>query len=117
MGRGQADAGAITYQIILTPTALKMLGTIADRRVRELIRDRIDGLTQEPEKQGTPLLKELAGSRSLRGVGQRYRIIYRVDREKIVVLVAGVGLRKEGDQQDIYALAKKLIRLRLLEPP
>jgi mRNA interferase RelE/StbE len=94
-----------------------MLDAVADRRVRELIRDRINGLAKEPDKQGTPLLKELAGYRSLRAAGQRYRIVYRVDRDKIIVLGVGVGIRKEGDTQDIYALAKKLIRLGLLEPP
>ena len=96
---------------------MKMLGAVADRRVQQLIRNRINPLAKEPEKQGTPLLKELAGYRSPRAAGQRYRIIYRVDRRTIVVLVVGVGLRKEGERQDIYALAKKLIRLGLLESP
>jgi len=31
-------------------------------------------------------------------------------------LVVAAGIRKEGDRIDIYALAKKLIRARLLEP-
>ncbi|MBZ5537093.1 MAG: hypothetical protein LAO31_14155 [Acidobacteriia bacterium] len=66
----------------------------------------------DPEKQGKPLVEELAGYRSLRAVGQRYRIIYRVDRS----LVIAVGIRKAGSQRDIYSLAKKLIRLRLVEP-
>lgn len=34
----------------------------------------------------------------------------------MIVLVVGVGIRKEGDKKDIYALAKKLIQARLLEP-
>ena len=32
-----------------------MLEAIQDRRVRDKIRDRIDGLAEEPEKQGKPL--------------------------------------------------------------
>ena len=104
----------MTYRIVLTPTALKLLEAIADRRIREQIRNRIDGLAHDPEQQGKPLGGELVGFRSLRAVGQRYRILYRVERSRILVIVIGVGLRKEGDRRDIYRLAQKLIRLRLV---
>lgn len=57
---------------------------------------------------------EFQGLRSLRAVGQRYRIIYRVDRGRVVVLVVAMGIRKEGSRKDVYELARKLIRLRLL---
>ena len=107
----------MTWRIGLTPTASAMLAAIQDRRVREKIRDRIDGLAVEPEKQGKPLTGELAGYRSLRTVGQRYRIIYRIMKEEVLVLVVGLGIRKEGSKRDIYSLARKLLRLRLLEPP
>jgi len=98
----------------LTPYARVMLEEIQDRRVREKIRDRVDGLVEEPEKQGKPLTGELAGYRSLRAVGQRYRIIYRIEEGKVLVLVMALGIRKEGSGKDIYALARKLLRLRLL---
>ena len=91
-----------------------MLEDIQDRRVREKIRDRIDGLAEEPEKQGKPLTGELTGYRSLRAVGQRYRIIYRIEEGKVLVLVMALGIRKEGSGKDIYVLAQKLLRLRLL---
>jgi len=94
-----------------------MLGEISDRRVREKIRDRIDDLEEEPEKQGKPLTGDLTGYRSLRAVGQRYRIIYQVERNKVLVFVIALGIRKEGSKADIYELAKKLLRLRLVEPP
>ena len=94
-----------------------MLCEISDRRVREKIRDRIDDLEEEPEKQGKPLTGDLTGYRSLRAVGQRYRIIYQVERNKVLVFVIALGIRKEGSKADIYALAKKLLRLRLVEPP
>jgi mRNA interferase RelE/StbE len=91
-----------------------MLEAIQDRRVRDKIRDRIDGLAEEPEKQGKPLTGELTGYRSLRAVGQRYRIIYRIEEGKVLVLVMALGIRKEGSGKDIYVLAQKLLRLRLL---
>ena len=91
-----------------------MLETIQDRRVRDKIRDRIDGLAQEPEKQGKSLTGELTGYRSLRAVGQRYRVIYRIEEGKVLVLVMALGVQKEGSGKDIYVLAQKLLRLRLL---
>ncbi len=102
------------WQVGLTPYARVMLEKIQDRRVRDKIRDRIDGLAEEPEKQGKPLTGELTGYRSLRAVGQRYRIIYRIEEGKVLVLVMALGIRKEGSGKDIYVLAQKLLRLRLL---
>jgi mRNA interferase RelE/StbE len=106
----------LSYKIEIIPSALEMLKNVQDRQVRKKIIERIDGLADEPEKQGKALAAELDGYRSLRAVGQRYRIIYRIDGDRVVVVVVAVGIRKEGDKKDIYALAKKLIRARLLEP-
>lgn len=107
----------MTYKIVIAPSALKLLRAISDRRVREIIRNRIDGLKNEPEKQGKALTGELTGFRSLRAAGQRFRILYRVERNKILVIVIAIGIRKEGSKGDIYSLARKLLRLRLLDPP
>ncbi|KOP25448.1 plasmid stabilization protein [Hapalosiphon sp. MRB220] len=85
-----------------------MLGGVKDKRQQQALSDRIDKLKTDPEKQGKPLVDNLKGYRSVRGVGQRYRIIYKVEFEKVVVLVVGVGLRKEGDKGDIYTLMQKL---------
>ena len=115
MGAGQAEARAVTYRIVLTPAALQALEAIPDRRIREQIAKRIQDLTHDPEQQGKPLRGELIGYRSLRAVGQRYRIIYRVERAKVLVVILALGLRKEGDRRDVYRLAQKLIRLGLIE--
>jgi mRNA interferase RelE/StbE len=93
-----------------------MINKVQDRRIRAKIIETTDGLAEDPEKKGKPLAAELDGYYSIRAVGQRYRIIYRIDNEKVVVLVVAAGIRKEVDKKDIYALAKKLIRARLLEP-
>ena len=102
------------WQILLTPTALKLLSDISDRRIREKIGTVIDRLTDDPEKQGKALLGDLAGFRSIRAVGQRYRIIYQIKGNNIVVVIVAVGIRRDGAKDDIYNLAKKLFRLRLL---
>src|SRR5262245_54286179 len=51
---------------------------------------------------------ELAGFRSLRAVGQRYRIVYRVERREVTVLLVAVGRRRSGEKGDMYELARKL---------
>jgi mRNA interferase RelE/StbE len=103
------------WQIIILPIAEKLLAEISDRRVRESIARRIDRLEYEPDKQGKPMRDELIGFRSIRAVGQRYRIIYKVDGETVTVLVVALGIRKEGDKKDVYELVKRLMRLGLLD--
>lgn len=105
----------MSYSIIVRPSAIAMLKTISDRRIREKIDEKINGLANEPEKQGKELGGELEGYRSVRAVGQRYRIIYRIDGENVVVVVVALGIRKEGDKKDVYKLAQRLFKLGLLE--
>lgn len=102
----------MVYSIEITDNATQMLTDIRDRRIRRLLAARIDSLASEPEKQGRPLGGLLPGRRSCRAVGQRYRLIYRID-EALVTIVA-VGLRRAGDRDDVYALAERLTRLGLL---
>lgn len=102
------------HTIKWTETALKLTEAIPDQRIRRLINQRVDQLAKSPEQQGKPLVGELAGFRSVRAVGQRSRILYRVDRREVVVLIVAVGRRKPGDKTDIYELAKKLFRQRLV---
>jgi mRNA interferase RelE/StbE len=100
--------------VVITPAALEMLKGITDRRLREQVSDAIGGLAEDPELKGKPLLGELAGFHSLRAAGQKYRVIYRVEKEIVTVVVVAIGRRKEGDRKDIYSLAKRLFELRLL---
>ena len=104
----------MSWRISITPTAMCMLTGISDRRIREKIVAVIDRLVEEPEKQGKSMLGELAGFRSIRAVGQRYRIIYTLNGDEIVVMVVAVGIRRDKARDDIYNLAKKLLRLGLL---
>lgn len=105
----------LPYRVVLTPTARSMLAAIKDRRIQEKIREKIDGLARDPDLQGKPLLGELTGLRGVRAVAQRYRIIYRVHQDRVEVLVVAIGLRREGHREDIYRLAQRLLRLRLLD--
>ena len=103
------EVNSIEYHIQFTPLALEMLAAVKDRREQEKLRDRIDKLRIEPEKQGKALVDNLSGFRSIRAVGQRYRIVYKVEQDQVLVVVVGVGRRKEGDKKDIYAILEKLL--------
>jgi len=105
----------LLFRVVWSEIASGMLGEIADRRVRQSIYDRAKELQRDPEKQGYPLQGDLAGLRAVRAAGQRYRIIYSVDRGRIVVHVLATGIRKERSRRDIYALAERLVRLKLAE--
>lgn len=102
------------YSIEITELALEMLKSIKDTRIKKKIVETIDSLEYEPEKKGKPMIDELIGFKSIRSVGQRYRILYQIDNEKIIVFVVALGIRKEGDKKDIYSLAKKLIQQGLI---
>ena len=95
------------------PTTLRGINDVRDRNT---IINTIDELATSPELKGKPLWSELQGFYSIRAVGQRYRIIYRLDEGVITVLVVAVGIRKEGDKNDIYRLAQKLVALGLINP-
>ena len=99
----------LTWGICVTRMALDMLERIKDARTRAAIVKTIDGLATNPEAQGKPLVGSLAGYRSIRAAGQRYRIIFRVEADKVIVYVVAVGIRKDGVSADVYALARKLV--------
>lgn len=103
------------WKILFTPTALKLLSDISDRRIREKIASVIDRLESEPEKQGKALLGNLSGFRSIRAVGQRYRIIYQIRNNEVVITIVAIGIRRDGAKDDIYTLTRKLFKLGLLQ--
>ncbi len=102
------------YVIEITPAALRSLEDIADRRTQAAIVRRIDTLTDDPERQGKALRGWLARFLSVRAAGQRYRIVYRVDRTRNRVVIYLVGIRRQGDRRDIYSLAEHLVQRGLL---
>ncbi len=103
------------WEVRLTLKAEMQVAAIKDRRVQERLRSSLRRLEYEPELQGKPLADELVGYRSVRAASQRYRIIYKVEDQRVLVLIVALGIRKEGDKRDIYELAKKLKRLGLLD--
>jgi mRNA interferase RelE/StbE len=105
----------LEYRIIFTIQAQKLFSDIKDRREQNVILTRIEKLKVEPERQGKALSEELSGYPSIRSVGQRYRIIYKIEQDQIVVVIVGIGRRKEGDKQDVYAVTQDLISKLLID--
>ena len=98
------------YTVRWTQTAVDLLEAVSDKRLRKALFDRAGQLKQTPAQQGKPLLGEFTGFRSIKVQARRYRIVYHVEDDEVVVVVVAVGLRKEGDRRDVYALAKKLLK-------
>ena len=102
------------YKIFITDTCLALLKKIPDKKILRTILNRIEGLSDEPDKQGKMLVKDLTGFRSIHTAG-RYRIIYKIDKQTVVIYILAAGTRKQGDKKDIYKIAKKLLSAGLLD--
>ena len=102
------------YKILITDTCLALIEKIPDKKIRRTILKRIEGLSEEPDKQGKMLLKDLSGFRSIHAAG-RYRIIYKADKQTVIIYILAAGIRKQGDKKDIYNIAKKLLDAGLLD--
>jgi mRNA interferase RelE/StbE len=104
----------VKYRILITDTCLRLIGEIPDKKIQRSILDRIQKLSDEPEKQGKKLVKDLSGFLSVHAAG-RYRIIYKIDKRTVIIYVLAAGIRKEGDKKDIYKIAKKLLDAGLMD--
>jgi len=104
----------LKYRILITDTCLRLIEKIPNKKIQRSILDRIQKLSDEPEKQGKKLVKDLAGFHSVHAAG-RYRIIYKIEKRTVIIYVLAAGIRKEGDKKDIYKIAKKLLDAGLMD--
>ncbi|MBK6765430.1 MAG: type II toxin-antitoxin system mRNA interferase toxin, RelE/StbE family [bacterium] len=105
------------YTVVVTRTGADTLKQKTEKRILRLLDEKIRGLAHVPEQQGEPLRDEFEGYRALHVIGNRYRIIYRVERDIVSVFVVGAGIRKAEDKQDVYAVMRRYVRLGLIEVP
>lgn len=105
------------YRVIITRTGTDSLKSISDKRILRLLDEKISGLAHVPELQGEPLRDDFVGYRALHVIGNRYRIIYRVDGGTVSVFVVAAGIRKEGDKSDVYEVMRRYVRLGLVQVP
>ncbi len=97
------------YRIEVSPTGYQSLKAIKGRKLLREIAKTIDGLTQNPDRKGKLLKAPLDGVYSLRAARDRFRVLYRVDPRQKLVSVLLVAARAPGTEEDVYALAKKLL--------
>ena len=101
------------YTIKLTQIAAEFI-TKLDGKSQQQIMEKIEVLKEYPLKVGKPLKGNLQDYRSIRSVGQRYRIIYQVKETEVEVIVVAVGIRRDGDKKNnIYELMKKYVKIGL----
>ena len=100
-----------TYRVVVTPEAEKLLKSL-DPAVFHVIQNAVRKLKDSPQL-GKPMTAQLKGLRSWKV--SRYRIVYHFSEEKKTIVVAGAGIRKEGDKKDIYNLLHQLKEKGLLE--
>ncbi len=68
-----------------------------DVHTKEKIKKKItDLLSFSPEEVGEPLRFQLTGYRKLK-IFDKYRIIYRVEKDKVMVFVLAVGIRRDSE--------------------
>ena len=103
----------MNYKIILTDEAKAHLISL-DGKTRTAIARKIEALKESPEKQGKALSGDLRRYRSLHAAG-RYRVLYEVKVEQVMVIVVAAGMRKEGSKIDVYETLKKLLRSKVFE--
>ena len=102
------------YTIKLTQIAAEFIAKL-DNKSQQQVLQKIEVLKQYPLKVGKPLKGNLQDYRSIRAVGQRYRIIYQVKENEIEVIIVAAGIRRDGDKKrDIYELMKKYLKIGLL---
>ena len=102
------------YTIKLTQIAAEFIAKL-DNKSQQQILEKIEILKEYPLKVGKPLKGNLQDYRSIRSVGQRYRIIYQVKESEIEVIIVAVGIRRDGDKKnDIYELMKKYLKIGLV---
>jgi mRNA interferase RelE/StbE len=85
--------GTARYTVTILPSALRALQSLP-RNVRERIREKIDLLAENPRPPG---IKALQGSQKgfLRLRVGDYRVLYRVEDDRLLVVVVTIGHRRE----------------------
>jgi mRNA interferase RelE/StbE len=94
----------VKYQVIYEESVVKEdLPSLDGSNRRRVIKEAGEKLSNAPEQYGRPLRGKLRGFRRLR-VGD-YRVIYKVDRKKGIVLIVMVihrGSKYKGVEQRIF---------------
>lgn len=100
----------MAYRVEFLPEAAREFDAL-DGSLKKLAAQQIDKLTERPEL-GEPLGKrmgiDLSGYRKMYFGKKGYRIVYEIQRQRLVILIIGIGKRERAE---IYrAVAQRLRR-------
>ena len=105
-GSREEAGDSVTYEVLIDEFVLKddfkSIELHNQKKIIKAIRER---LSTEPEKYGQPLRGDLKGYWKLR-VGE-YRVIYEILKDRVVVYVIKVGLRRNDE---VYRAVLKRLR-------
>ena len=86
------------YELRISPSAAKELDALPRKKDREAVTTRIRALADEPRPRGAV---KLSGEHALYRVRQgRYRIVYAIEDERLVVVVIRTKDRKDAYRKD-----------------
>ena len=80
------------YRILIKPSAVKEIEAISPKKDRQRIVGRITKLTDNPRPPGC---EKLSGQEKYRIRQGRYRIVYSIEDQDLIVYVVKVGHRKD----------------------
>ncbi len=98
------------YSIEIAPTGYESLEEITNKKILGEVSKVIDGLEMDPGSQGKELLEPFVDVRSLGASRNRYRVLYKVDESERLVSVLLVGKRRPGQDEDVYEVARRLLK-------
>jgi len=82
-----------SYRLFIKPSAVKEIEAIPTRRERRRVVDRIEALANQPRPAGC---QKLSGADKYRVRQGRYRILYIIRDDRLIVTVVRVAHRKEA---------------------
>lgn len=101
-----------SYEVFVARAVLKELKKLGPSVASEIFRQIRKKLTSDPAQYGEALHGDLGGYLKLRVSG--FRVVYRIEEERVWVLVLAVGKRNAGNVDNIYDwLSSDLLRERL----
>ena len=81
------------YRLFIKPSAVKEIDAIPTRKDRRRVVDRIESLADDPRPSGC---QKLSGADKYRVRQGRYRILYAIRDERLIVTVVRVAHRKDA---------------------
>lgn len=80
------------FRLLIKASAAKELKAIPNKRDRQRIVERIQGLKTDPRPPGS---QKLSGKERYRIRQGQYRIVYSIEKDELVVYVVKIGNRKD----------------------